>query len=93
MATHIKTDGTKTEVQPKNGTDFKLEELKEFIGGGWIEMVECWNPDYQGMVIILDEEGKLKNMPLNVAATDAYGVPHWDVIVGDVLICRKEEIL
>lgn len=28
MATLIKADGTRREIQPKNSTDFKLEELK-----------------------------------------------------------------
>ena len=29
MATLIKTDGTHTSVEPKNGKDFKIEEVKE----------------------------------------------------------------
>ena len=33
MATLIKADGTRTEIQPKNGTDFKLEELQAYVDG------------------------------------------------------------
>lgn len=33
MATLIKADGTKKEIQPQNGTDFSLEELQKYVDG------------------------------------------------------------
>lgn len=33
MATLIKADGTQTEIQPQNGTDFSLEELQKYVDG------------------------------------------------------------
>lgn len=33
MARHIKTDGTVTKVAPKDGIEFTLEEMKNFVGG------------------------------------------------------------
>src|SRR5262245_19530948 len=41
-----------------------LETLKHFIGGGWIEAVNC-----RDFTAIIDEEGKLKGMPYNPVAT------------------------
>ena len=81
----IKTDGTITETKPLNGTDFSLEELKAAIGGGYIEIVRTVD---DGRIMVLDEEGKLKKMPVNPKATALY--PNLaDVIVGDVLVCRR----
>lgn len=31
MATLIKTDGSKLEIQPQNGLDFQLDELQKFV--------------------------------------------------------------
>lgn len=48
-----------TEVHPKNGTDFKLEELTGFVGGH-IELVQTIGR----RTMVLDEEGKLKGKPV-----------------------------
>lgn len=84
MATWIKTDGTVTEVQPKNGTDFKLDELQRYVGG-YIELLTLTNFRY----MVVNEEGKVSGLPLNVKASAIY---RFDAIVGDVLICKVEEI-
>ena len=42
MATLIKADGTWAEIQPENGTDFKLEELQAYVDG-YIEIVNLRN--------------------------------------------------
>ena len=86
-AKHYKLDGTVTDVQPRNRTDFTLEELKEFIGGGYIEIVRL---DHQ-RILVCDEEGKLKHFAINLLATQlwhqVYGPT--DFIVGDVLVCSR----
>lgn len=51
MATLIKADGTRTEIQPKNGTDFKLEELQEYVDG-YIEIVNLRN----GEILVINED-------------------------------------
>ena len=51
----IKEDGRLTEIEPKNGTDFKLKELQDYIGG-LIEIVYLPNE----FILIVDEEGLLK---------------------------------
>ena len=53
MATLIKADGTRTEIQPKNGTDFKLEELQAYVDG-YIEIVNLRN----GEILVINEDGK-----------------------------------
>ena len=85
MAYILTTKGESLACAPKNGTDFSLEELKQAIGGGYIEVV--YLPDNRVMVI--DEEGKLKQMPLNHAASMLY---LRDTIVGDALVCDRSQI-
>ena len=83
----LKTDGSKVPCSPKNGRDFHLEELKDAIGGGWIEIVYL----KQRLLMVIDEEGKLKQLPLNYAATKLYNNSS-DVIVGDALVCSSSMI-
>ena len=87
MAQIIKADGTIQEVQPKNGNDFKLAEMNEIVGG-YIEIINAKD----GRIIIIDEEGKLKNKPFNEEATKLYIHGLQDPIVGDVLVCNQEEV-
>lgn len=44
--------------------------------------------------MVINEEGKLENLPLNELATAIYQkqVCEGDFIVGDVLICKNEEV-
>lgn len=84
-----KADGTILEVVPANGTDFKLDELKKMVGG-YIEIVSAGN----GKIMVIDEEGKLKNKPLNNACTMIFmQAGYYDTIVGDALVCDDEMVL
>lgn len=79
------------EVQPKNGTDFQLEELQDYIGG-YIEIVYFKD----GRMLVVDEEGKLKGLPFNVGATLAFNEGtgrHDDIILGNALLCEKGQVL
>lgn len=89
MAVVIKTDGTKDALQPKNNKVFTLEELKSVVGG-YIEIVQL-TEDY---LMIINEEGKLLDLPINVVATRVYRASRntEDFIVGNVLICSNKEI-
>jgi hypothetical protein len=69
MATIIRKDGTRTEISPKNGTDFSLEEFREIIGGGYVEVVPLPSPD---TILIVDEEGALQTGNRNPEATKLY---------------------
>jgi len=84
MATLIKADGTSTEVTPKNKKDFSLEELQKFVGG-YIEL--CNTSD--GRLMVANEEGRMNRLPENKTATALY---RHSVIVGDVLVCKQNEV-
>ena len=88
MAMIIKTDGQVISVQPKNGKDFTLKELKAIVGG-YIEIIRM-NDKY----MVVNEEGKLERLPYNSTATGFYwaNVGRNDYIVGDVLVCGMDEI-
>jgi hypothetical protein len=89
MSTWIQADGTIEEVQPNNGSTYSLKELHAFVGG-YIELV--YLPD--GRLMVLNEEGKMNDLPFNSLATALYN-PHsafQDYIVGDVLVCQQNEI-
>ena len=88
MAEIIKADGTIIPVEPKNGKDFKLEELNKIVGG-YIEIVYLTNK----RILVVDEEGKLKQKPFNVRATTVSQVSRYgDFIAGDALLCLQKEV-
>jgi len=63
-----------------------LKELQD-MAGGYIQVVEI-----KGKQIIIDEEGKLKDKPLNEEATDLWGVDY-DIIVGDAVVLSGKALL
>ena len=66
--------------------DFTLEELREFVGG-YVELL-C-PPSNAGAVLMVNEEGRLRDLPFNEIASAVFGQ---DFIVGDVLLCHKSQI-
>ena len=89
MAYIYKSNGEIIETSPKNKKDFSLKELKEIVGG-YIEIL-----DLKDAYMVINEEGKLLDLPLNVDATTLYMciTNINDYIVGDVLVCPKKQIL
>jgi len=83
----IKVDGEVTEVKPKNGKYFLLTELQKYVGG-YIQMVRT----HDNKVMVVNEEGKLMDLPFNVVATKEYVHGSHDPICGDVLICSENQI-
>ena len=63
MATILYPDGRHEEVKPDNGTDFKLDELRRIVGGN-IEII----PTKDRRIMVLNEEGKLLELPRNEQA-------------------------
>lgn len=82
----IKASGEVIPVEPENGTDFKLEELNRFVEG-YIEVIHP--PHQDGKIMIINEEGKLKGLPYNAAATAIW--TH-DDIVGNALLCDDDQV-
>ena len=63
MTQIIRTDGTRQEICPANGTDFTLKEMQAIVGGN-IELVEL----DEKTTMVVNEEGKLLGMPYNAGA-------------------------
>ena len=88
MAEIIKTNGERIKVAPKNGKDFKLDELREIVNG-YIEVL------YLGdKLMVLNEDGKIDELPINIEATKEYTKYFGpsDIICGNVLLCDCHQI-
>ena len=72
---------TLKEIKSKND-DPSLSDAQKFVGG-WVEVVQV----NEG-ILIIDEEGKLKDKPVNHLASQMYA-DKWggtaDIIVGDAI--------
>ena len=66
------------------GESEPLQVIQDAVGG-YIEMVRTAIP---GVHMYCNEEGKLRNLPGNRAATALLSEYHRDVIVGDVIVLR-----
>lgn len=92
MATLIKTDGTRSEVSPKNKKKgFTCQELYALIG---CDLIEHVGPNAKGESLIVDEEGKLKDkLEVNVEATqwfrESFGP--YDIIFGNAVLVSNAE--
>jgi hypothetical protein len=67
MATLIKSNGEETNILPQNKTDFKLDELQNYVGG-LIETVRTKD----NKIMVINEEGKINELPMNEKATELY---------------------
>lgn len=90
FGTLYRTDGMPDgAVYPKNGTDFKWEELHEFVNGyiGIIELAD-------GYIMVINEDGKPQGLPRNDKATHIFrnNYATHDYIVGNALICKSEMV-
>jgi len=72
-------------VRPASGAAFSLAELQAFVGG-YIEAV--YLPG--GVVMLVNEEGKLEGLPYNEPATALYGAG--DPIAGNAIVCSMAEM-
>lgn len=93
MAALIRPDLTQTIVVPEDPkSGFSLDELYRLIDCETIEVVTLKD----GRVMVMDEDGRAKRLPVNVPATKLYmeagGLTGW-AVVGNVVICEKGEII
>ena len=87
----IRTDGTWEERLPSNGGQYSARELKDAVGGGYIELVRL----HDGRLLVCDDSGRIHSLPFNALATALYllGRPRSvDWIAGDVLVCESWRI-
>lgn len=79
------------QVTPKNGRKFSLEEAQKIVGG----YIQLFYIEETEEMIVCNEEGKLHDLPFNELAT-TYAHMHnalpTDFLVGNVLICKRNEI-
>jgi uncharacterized protein YuzE len=87
MATQIKTDGTTTEVEPKNGRDFKLDELYQLIECETLDMIRLAD----GRFMWMDEKRKINGKEINQTATKL-APPFEGGVEGTVLICDPKQV-
>ncbi len=89
MALLIKADGSKSEVNPKDGKRFTLEELQELVSG-YVEVVHIG----ESQILVVNEMGKIYNFETNDQATKfahAHGAIGFnDFIVGDAVLMDSE---
>ncbi len=95
MGRIIKANGKKESIVPSNGKYYQLKEQQKIVGGliQHINLMDGW-------IMTINEEGKLFGLPINDIATEIYrtsiylerGFDTSDFIVGDVLICKSDEI-
>ena len=89
----LKASGDVMEIEPKNGTDFKLDELHKHLQCSLVEVININQDD----IMVVDEEGKLaSNNVINVNATmlaqENQAITSWDYIAGDAIVCNRKMI-
>ena len=85
----IYTDKKAEDYTPKNGTTFELEEMQKIVGG-YIEVIRL----NDGRIIIVNEEGLLQGLPVNIEATNILRRDHstTQYIVGTAIVCDADMI-
>ena len=93
MAFLIDINRDVTEVEPKNGENFTLEELYALIG---CDMIQICDAHERGKILIFDEEGMLKDLPVNTEATLGMHedmMPFvFNAIYGKAVMCKSGEL-
>lgn len=89
----LKVSGEVMEIEPKNGTDFKLDELYKHLQCSLVEVINLNQDD----IMVVDEEGKLKsNNVVNVNATTLaqknQAIVFWDYVVGNAIVCNRKMV-
>ena len=85
MAKIYRTNGDVEIIEPKNGTDFQLEELSAIVGG----YIECLNFT-DGSLLVCNEEGKISGLPLNRALKNSDG-KIYDIVAGTFIVAGLTE--
>ena len=89
----LKASGEVMEIEPKNGTDFKLDELYKHLQCSLVEVINLNQDD----IMVVDEEGKLKsnnvvNVNATVLAQENRAIVFWDYIAGNAIVCNRQMI-
>ena len=96
METKINTDAAEFKIIEDSKDEPDLKAAQEFVGG-YVEGIPFPNGDY----LIVNEEGKLRNLPLNEEATklwkdtfdnDNYITGRNDFVVGNAILIKKDAL-
>ena len=94
--TKINTDQNEFKIIEDSKDEPSLKEAQDFVGG-WVEGITLPNGDY----LLVNEEGKLKDLPLNPEATalwkatfdnDQYITGRNDFVVGPAILIKKKAL-
>lgn len=91
--TVLLTDTQDIKVLEHSPTEEIFDAARDAIGCDWIELVEPESLTNDGYLMLIDEEGKLKDGPLsiNCIASDLYGSDrHGDPIIGSAVIVKTD---
>ena len=92
----VNTDANEFKIVSDSKDEPTLESAQEFVGG-YVEGITFPNGDY----LIINEEGKLKGLPLNPEATalwratfdnDNYITGRKDFVVGNAMLIKKQAL-
>ena len=96
MKTKINTDASEFKIIDDVKDEPNLKTAQEFVGG-MVEGISFPNGDY----LIINEEGKLRQLPLNPEATtlwratftkDKYLYGYDDFVVGPAILIKKQAL-
>ena len=82
MNSIYKTDGNVVTLKPK-GNKYTLQELQSAVGG-YIETANA--PNDNSIILIFDEEGMLKSLPINKAIAQLYNI----TLYGNVVLTSSD---
>ena len=94
--TKVNTDANEFKIVSDSKDEPTLESAQEFVGG-YVEGITFPNGDY----LIINEEGKLMNLPLNPEATalwratfdnDNYITGRKDFVVGPAILIKAKAL-
>lgn len=89
----LKASGEVVEIKPKNGTDFKLDELYTHLQCSVVDVINLNQDD----IMVVDDDGKLtSNNVINVNATvlaqENRAILFWDYVAGNAIVCNRKMI-
>ena len=89
----LKASGEVMEIEPNNGTDFKLDELYKHIQCSLVEVINLNQDD----IMVVDGEGKwasnnVVNVNATVLAQENRAIVFWDYVAGDAIVCNRKMI-
>ena len=96
METKINTKAAEFKIIEDSKDEPDLAAAQKFVGG-WVQGISFPNGDY----LIMNEEGKMYNLPLNKEATklwratftkDKYLWGHDDFVVGPAILIKKQAL-